>query len=109
MVAGTHALAWLFPAMSHSSCAGDSTAAESRWNESGGSILWFAVLGVGGLAVLSSFLNLLLLPGVSYLYFKTEGVLCRDVLKKTEDLPFLGTVGTRLDWSHVEVLHAACG
>lgn len=36
-------------------------AAGSRWSESGGSILWFAVLGVGGLAVLGSFLNLLLL------------------------------------------------
>lgn len=60
-------------------------AAESRWNKSGGSVLWFAVLGVGGLAVLGSLLNLLLLPEVSYLYFITEGILCRDVLKKTED------------------------
>lgn len=60
-------------------------AAESRWNKSGGSVLWFAVFGVGGLAVLGSFLNLLLLPGVSYLYFITEGILCRGVLKKTED------------------------
>lgn len=86
MVTGTCALAWSFPfAMSHCSCAGDSAAAESRWNESGGSVLWFAVLGVGGLAVLGSLLNLLLLPGVSYLYFITEGILCRDVLKKIED------------------------
>lgn len=60
-------------------------AAESRWNESGGSVLWFAGLGVGGLAVLGSFLNLLLLPGVSYLHFITEGFLCRGVLKETED------------------------
>lgn len=59
-------------------------AVQSRWNESGGSVLWFAVLGVDGLAVLGSFLNLLLL-GVSYVHLITEGILCRDVLKWTED------------------------
>lgn len=47
--------------------------------------MWFAGLGVGGLAVLGSFLNLLLLPAVSYLYFTAEGFLCRDVFKETED------------------------
>lgn len=31
-----------------------SAAVESRWNESGGSVLWFVVLAVGGLAVLGS-------------------------------------------------------